>query len=334
MAFFLHLFASNVPEHVEEEVRQTGKGKLEVLYGSAMQANKAALEAEAEKGLHSPASPLDPQGSAVSSPEKEAAPPPQEPELIPPEARRRRRRSSDMHLPEVYIAASPVDASSPGAEEPELDYFSKTNPDCYNPDGEPMRKPRWRPERAWDTPSATESDKEFESDSESSSSSEEDFDDKESLACLDLESAAAMRAIEIQAASPRVSLHRASDKPKKKKKSKAHRHHQQEQPRQDPMERSAGAPEMQMGQATMEQMPEAAPKSAQGWLPTCTCSMKMARDCTENLLCCCSEGARKVDVLGDGGLGAEELEKGLLGRLYKVSRRRRVLPSNRTQRAS
>lgn len=261
--------------------------------------------------------------------------------------RRRRRRSSDMHLPEVYIAASPVDASSPasqlqrsrpsrlwdvnGAEEPELDYFSKTNPDCYNTDGQPTRKPRWRPERAWDTPSATESDKEFESDSESSSSSEDDFDDKDSLACVDLESAAAMRAIEIQAASPRVSLHRASDKHKKPK---ARRHHHKEQPRQDPMQSSAGAPEMQMGQATMEQMPEAAPNSAQGWMPTCTCSMKMARDCTENLLCCCSEGARKAGGLGDGGLGAEEMEKGLLGRLYKVSRRRRVLPSNRTQRAS
>lgn len=203
--------------------------------------------------------------------------------------RRRRRRSSDMHLPEVYIAASPVDASSPGAEEPELDYFSKTNPDCYNTDGQPTRKPRWRPERAWDTPSATESDKEFESDSESSSSSEDDFDDKDSLACVDLESAAAMRAIEIQAASPRVSLHRASDKHKKPK---ARRHHHKEQPRQDPMQSSAGAPEMQMGQATMEQMPEAAPNSAQGWMPTCTCSMKMARDCTENLLCCCSEGAQ------------------------------------------
>ncbi|CAE7034285.1 unnamed protein product [Symbiodinium natans] len=105
----------------------------------------------------------------------------------------------------------------------------------------------------------------------------------------------------------------------------------------------------QMGQATTGKMPEAAPKSdgpaAPGWvMPACACSIKMARDCTEKLkeipystysLCCCSEGARKVGGPVDvGGVAAEELEKGLLGRLYKVSRRRRVLPSKRSQRAS
>mmetsp|Transcript_40122 Transcript_40122/g.74811 ORF Transcript_40122/g.74811 Transcript_40122/m.74811 type:complete len:319 (+) Transcript_40122:82-1038(+) len=318
MALFLHLFGADVPEHVVDEIQETGKGKLEILYGNAMQASKAALDAEAERGLLSPASPDSPKAGPSTQGFEQPLEDVEKAEVQEPLPRRKRNSVRDS---QSYVAGSP---QNDGPAE-EMDYYSTTDPDCYNHHGQPVRKPRWRPLRheEGDTP-ISDADEELEANEDESEVEEED-EDEESLSPLDLENPWSARKRTTLAKSPRLprvlaARQRLGARP--------------DEPRQAGMQRSRNVTQMQMGQATLEELPPPevakAVDDAKGFgyiQPICICdSMRHCSEMLRNLPCC--EGTRH------GNLDPQAVEQGLLGKLYHVSRKRQVKPMQFMQRAS
>ena len=133
--------------YLEELPDEVGcSGDLELLYGNSLLQSKVKLE-EVERLK------MEREGD-VSEPDLESPPP------TPPlqsEMPTRDRRSLRQSLQEALWVnqdhyGEEDDLETMALQRPPVDYFSKTNPDCFNLLGQPLGQPRRRPPREGDAP--------------------------------------------------------------------------------------------------------------------------------------------------------------------------------------
>lgn len=135
---------SEAGNHLEELPEEVGcSGELELLYGNSLLQSKVTLEELERMKMEE-----------EKAPERPESPPPTPP--LQSEMCTRDRRSLRQALQEALWKNQDrygeEEKGDTALQRPPVDYFSKTNPDCFNLNGQPLAQVRRRPPREGDAP--------------------------------------------------------------------------------------------------------------------------------------------------------------------------------------